>query len=121
MITDFTGLNFLRRNILPASTAGAVLVQFIISSLAVWRVSSLLVNEPGPWYVFKRLREQQGFQYYPDGDTLHEPDNHVLGCVWCTSIWVALLLLVVPFPIKNALALSAVACILEGKVGYGHS
>lgn len=50
--------------------------------LATWRVTSLLVKEPGPYRVFARLRE-------------HHRDNEIgkaLECVWCTSVWVAIVI-----------------------------
>lgn len=52
--------------------------------LATWRVTSLLVQEPGPYRVFARLR-------------LHHRDNEfgkVLQCVWCTSVWVAIAMVI---------------------------
>lgn len=52
---------------------------FVVLALATWRVSSLLVNEDGPFGIFDRIR------------SLHEPDSQVaevLSCVWCTSIYV---------------------------------
>lgn len=54
-------------------------------ALATWRLTSLLVQEPGPYRVFVRLRDSQR-------DT--EVGN-ALQCIWCTSIWVAALLIVV--------------------------
>lgn len=52
--------------------------------LATWRVTSLLVHEPGPYRVFVRLRE-------------HHRDNEIgtaLQCVWCTSVWVAIAIVI---------------------------
>lgn len=52
--------------------------------LATWRVASLLVQEPGPYRVFARLRE-------------HHRDNEIgaaLKCVWCTSVWVAIAIVI---------------------------
>lgn len=71
--------------------------------------------------MFKHIRESFGFLYYDDGDVLARPDNHVLSCVWCCSIWVALLgTPILPDWIKRALALSAVACVLDDRKGYGN-
>jgi hypothetical protein len=89
------------------------MLSFIIDALATWRLSSLLVNENGPWYLFRRLREYVGFKYYPDGDVLVRPDNHVLSCVWCCSIWIALGIPFCPRWIKRLLSLSAAAIVVE--------
>jgi hypothetical protein len=68
-------------------------------ALATWRLSSLLVQESGPFNVFAALREKTTF-------------GGMLDCVWCTSIWVAALLLLVSrvarWPV-DVLAVSAAA------------
>lgn len=89
------------------------MLSWLIDGLAVWRISSLLVHEDGPWYVFKRLREAVGFEYYDDGAVLREPDNNVLACVWCTSVWVAFGLVLLPRWLRYALSLSALAIGVE--------
>lgn len=84
---------------------------FVILALVTWRVSSLLVNEDGPFYVFERIRARVGVQN-------HTVDNQrflaqVLSCLWCCSIWVGafwtLLLFLLPQSIWLAIpfALSA--------------
>jgi hypothetical protein len=45
--------------------------------LAVWRLSSMLSNEDGPFDVFKDIRESA-------------PKNSGIDCLWCVSIWIAL-------------------------------
>lgn len=54
------------------------LEQLVFLSFATWRISSLLVNEEGPFKVFVWFREK----------------THSLGglldCLWCTSVWVAM-------------------------------
>jgi len=60
----------------------------LIYGLATWRISSLLVQEEGPFHIFEKIRYWVGIQ--------HEgmiPDNllgGILSCVWCCSIWIAL-------------------------------
>lgn len=51
---------------------------------AIWRLSAMLVNEAGPFEVFERLR-------YKARDTML---GALLECVWCTSVWVSALLLI---------------------------
>lgn len=75
----------------------------LLISLAVWRVTSLLVNESGPFQVFERLR--QSF-------------NGPFNCFWCMSIWISL-----PFAIAfnsqfifYTLVYSAIAIVIEGIV-----
>ena len=48
----------------------------ILATLAVWRLTSLLVYEDGPFGVFDRLRDALLFR-------------RLLGCFWCTSVWTA--------------------------------
>jgi hypothetical protein len=71
------------------------LTYFLIYSLATWRVASLLVQEDGPFRIFRRLRELTGIQHDDDlgGDIYLVPDTFlagILSCVWCCSIWAAI-------------------------------
>jgi hypothetical protein len=91
-------------------------LSLLIHGLATWRVSHALVYETGPWGILTRLRERTGIVYNSDGSKLAEPDNSVLGCVWCTSVWVALALIVVPVLAVVVLAASAVAIVIEEKL-----
>lgn len=82
--------------------------RFMLSVLAVWRVTHLLAREDGPWDLFYRLRRRLG--------------QGVLGalmdCFQCLSLWVA-----APFAFFVAeswseravawLALSGAGCLLE--------
>jgi hypothetical protein len=54
---------------------------FLLYSLATWRISSLLCNEDGPADIFKRLRAAVCASPFL---------RDLLGCVWCTSVWVGL-------------------------------
>jgi len=79
---------------------------FVLLSLAVWRVTALLVHDEGPGGVFVRLRE------------LSDAVGGPLNCFWCTSVWVALLAsLFFVSGLKNCLlwwwALSGAAIIID--------
>jgi len=61
--------------------------------LACWRLSSLIVFEDGPFDIFGKLRNAAGVRYTED--TTPYGTNVVseaMTCLWCTSVWVALLL-----------------------------
>ena len=54
---------------------------FVVVTLAVWRVTHLLVEENGPGHVFARLRAAAGTSGFWAS---------LLGCFYCLSLWVAL-------------------------------
>lgn len=97
------------------------MIEFVVVALAVWRVSSLLVNEEGPLDIFVRLRKFVGVKY----DEFSQPYgtnfiSKLFACVWCMSIWLsapaALVLIVFPkfaFYASLLFAISAVAIIIE--------
>lgn len=97
--------------------------EFLIYALATWRVSSLLVNEKGPFDIFLRLRGAVGIEHDPDGNKTIIPDGVLPGifsCVWCASVWAGLfwMLSATFFPtgalwLATALAFSAVAVGVE--------
>lgn len=53
--------------------------RFVVTSLAVWRMTHLLAYEEGPFRVFARFRERVRTTF---GETL-------LDCFSCLSLWVA--------------------------------
>jgi len=68
-----------------------------VLALATWRISSLLVDEPGPFRIFIRIRELTGITHDDDDNPLMIPDgflSELLSCVWCTSVWVGFFLTV---------------------------
>lgn len=69
------------------------LTYLLIFILAAWRITSLLVHEDGPFFVFKRLREITGIAHDENGDVFEVPETFwaiLFSCVWCCSIWVSL-------------------------------
>lgn len=79
------------------------MLRMIRLTLATWRLSSLLVQEAGPANVFGRLRD-------------NTPHGGALDCLWCASVWVALLVLILnrvaPW-LVDALAISAAAIAVD--------
>jgi Protein of unknown function (DUF1360) len=57
-----------------------MIFQFIISCLAVWRVSHLLSEENGPFDLLYKLRKDVGVGFF----------GSLLNCFYCCSIWVAM-------------------------------
>ena len=76
-------------------------LDYALFSLAAWRLASLLVAEDGPGAMFARLRKRAGISTVavrqPDGSlqvgkTARTSLAEGLMCVWCTSIWMAFVL-----------------------------
>ena len=60
--------------------------------LAIWRLSSLLMKERGPFDLFVRVRKLIGVKHYDDGTPLSYKDNffgNLFSCCWCLSVWIA--------------------------------
>lgn len=104
---------------------------FILTSLAVWRVSHMLVKEDGLWEVFFRLRIWAGAEW--DAGAQEWTSEKVLGqlltCPLCLSVWlsaVASLFLWWLGPLASLgnveqvlwwLAVSGLSCVLELNIG----
>jgi len=83
-------------------------MRFVLCSLAVWRLTHLIVAENGPWDLVVRLRAAAGESQF----------GTMMDCFYCTSLWIAL-----PFVFAMArdflfgliawLALSGAASLLE--------
>jgi hypothetical protein len=56
------------------------MTQFIIITLAVWRITHLIQAEDGPWDVVVRLRRLLGNGVL----------GHLMDCFYCLSLWIAL-------------------------------
>ena len=115
------------------------LTYLVVLALATWRLSSLLVEEDGPFNIFRSLRARVGAgefsQHGMDATKLTaqelekvmmragRPESFLAGllsCIWCTSVWVgvalasaAFLMPVVTFYIALVFALSAAAIFLQ--------
>jgi hypothetical protein len=85
--------------------------RFLLATLAVWRITHLLVHEDGPWDLVARLREQLGQSFW----------GRLMDCFKCLSVWIA-----IPFAwfvgggwiqeLVVWLALSGGAILLEGRL-----
>lgn len=103
-------------------------------ALASWRAASMVVDEEGPYGIFERLRYFAGVRIVPvqmaDGEwgTVHTAANtwsRGIMCVWCVSVWFALILLalcwllpVVGAAVTLVLSISAGAIIVHEVVGW---
>lgn len=98
----------------------------IIVGLTVWRISSLLVREDGPYDVLAKVRHTAGVRYDEYSRAIGQNViAKALTCVWCISIWVAggaALFIsdnVVNF-LVNTLSMSAIAIIVNSFVDNPH-
>lgn len=67
----------------------------VLVGLASWRTAVMLVQEQGPWHVFRWIREMVGIIHDEDGEPAGIPDAllaGIFGCVWCASAWIAVAL-----------------------------
>ena len=53
--------------------------QYVLASVAVWRLTHLLNAEYGPWRMLARLRRLAGTGFWSD----------LLDCFYCLSLWIA--------------------------------
>lgn len=95
----------------------------ITAVFATWRLTSLLVQEAGPFDIFKKLREAVGLEHDDSGNVIDSSGGllaTLLICSFCTSLWVAVgvFALILVFPgtavyILAPFALSAGAIVID--------
>ena len=88
--------------------------EFIVGTLATWRLASLLTREEGPYSLFSRLR----------GAPVERGLRRALHCFYCASVWVAVPItgFVAPWGARSIviwLALSGGACLLDRATQHG--
>lgn len=95
-------------------------MSFFLLALAVWRISSLLVNENGPFDIFQRLRFSVGVRWHGASSVPETELAKVFLCLWCMSFWVGLLIALLFFWLPAftlfclmPFALSAVAIVID--------
>ncbi len=96
-------------------------VELFILGLAVWRLTSMIVNEDGPFYLFERFRYKIGIRRSETGSQFGtNVIAEALSCVWCSSVWVSgfVLAMFVVTPrltliVSLILTLSSIAILIE--------
>jgi hypothetical protein len=69
------------------------LLNLSVLSLAVWRISSLFVEERGAFDIFLRIRRIAGIIHDSNHEPTEWPDKffpNLLSCVRCASMWVSI-------------------------------
>jgi len=115
------------------------LIDFIILSLATWRIANMIVDdsEDGPWDILHKVRYLIGIRYkdnlpvfYLEEGTrlnwledIHYQIFLAFTCIWCATVWIGILTLLlwfIPYNIGLYLltpfAISAGALIIKGIV-----
>lgn len=93
-------------------------------ALATWRVAVFLVRESGPWRIVRRIREWSGIDHDIEGRPLPYlggMPGSLFACVWCMSLWTAIMVYVVAVWVDLVIvivALWALAAIIETVVGF---
>jgi hypothetical protein len=74
------------------------LIEFLVGTLATYRLTSLLYREVGPWNLMSRIRNFFGIVHDYDEVTRKElghPHGYpitfwgkLFECFWCLSVWV---------------------------------
>lgn len=89
--------------------------EFVLASLATWRLASLLAGEAGPYRVLPRLRQwvapPEGVPIVGGWLRLRMEVDLALACVWCSSLWLALPMLLVAHLAPWLVAIMAVSAV----------
>lgn len=67
------------------------MIDFVILTFAVWRLSSLLSQENGPGDVFAKLRERLGVEEDELSRYGTSIASNLIVCLWCLSLWLGLI------------------------------
>lgn len=91
-------------------------LDFLVISLATWRLCNLVVYEEGPFGGLTRIRELTGIIHSDTGEQISWPDWNPLHCIFCTSLYMAPVALglwqFAPL-IAAMLAVSAMTCLIH--------
>lgn len=76
-----------------------LLLIILVQSLAVWRLSSLLAREDGPFNIFARVRSfifwSASSRSGPIGKLATTVSEGIV-CIWCNSIWFSVIISFLP-------------------------
>jgi hypothetical protein len=91
----------------------------VLSAIATWRLSHMIMWEAGPADILRKARERLGVTHYDDGSpsSYMGPFAEVVSCMWCLSVWVGLVMPFTPRAVKVALVCSAVAIEFDKRHG----
>jgi hypothetical protein len=94
-------------------------MDIVILALAVFRTANLIALEDGPANVFERLRNWANSEAQTRGG-MYTQFAGLIGCVWCSSVWLGALTTVAHYTMPNLatwlalpFALSAITMILD--------
>ena len=73
----------------------------LLSALATWRICNLIIEEPGPFHIFEKLRTKVGLTrvsdmempeqiMFSDREFVHNGEffAELIECIMCLSVWV---------------------------------
>lgn len=71
------------------------IIHIVIMALASWRITSLFVDEDGPYDVFAKLRNKVGIKYDERSNEYSTSElSKFWMCTWCMSIAIAALVVI---------------------------
>lgn len=67
------------------------MMQFIILSIALWRLTMLIVHDSLPFELGDKFRDKIGVNYDDFGEQVATNQlAQLFTCVWCMGIWISL-------------------------------
>lgn len=96
-------------------------VELFVLGFGTWRLTSIIVNEDGPFFIFARFRHWIGIR---STETNVKFGTNViaegLSCIWCSSVWFGFLSLLfytwnpsITLIVYTGLTLSTLAIMIE--------
>jgi len=68
----------------------------VLAVFAVWRITTLLLREEGPFEVFIKLRSFIGVKYNAESEPYGETSKaRLFACFWCLSMWITFIWMLV--------------------------
>ena len=95
------------------------MIEFILLSFVVWRLTYMVVEESGPYKMFEKVRSPFFVTVKTPAEELRKPKNIIgdlIECFYCTSFWVSLLVVLFAHPVSPVLywiACSGTAILIE--------